>query len=89
MKSHLDKDFFRFFRRLPDRIKQKARKNYKLWKQNPSHPGLDFKNVHPREPIYSIKVGLGWRALGVKKNVTIIWFWIGSHNDYEKILQQL
>lgn len=89
MISHLDDDFIRCFRKSPDRIKRKARKNYKLWKQNPSHHSLEFKKVHQREPIYSIRVGIGWRALGLKENEAFIWFWIGSHNDYEKLIRQL
>lgn len=81
MISYLDDGFVRCFQKLQDRIKRNARKNYKLWKQNPSHPSLEFKRVHPREPIYSIRVGIGWRALGVKEDDAIIWFWIGSHSD--------
>ena len=89
MISHLDDDFVRCFQKLQNRIKRNARKNYKLWKQNPSHPSLEFKRVHPREPIYSIRVGIGWRALGVKEDDAIIWFWIGSHSDYDKLIRNL
>ena len=85
MISHLDDDFIRCFQKLQNRVKRNARKNYKLWKQNPLHPSLEFKRVHPREPIYSIRVGIGWRALGVKEDDAIIWFWIGSHSEYDNI----
>ncbi len=89
MKSHLDEDFIRCFYGLPDRIKQKARKNYNLWKKNPAHPRLDFKKVHPTDPIYSVRIGIGWRALGVKNGNLIVWFWIGSHSGYDKIIHQI
>ena len=85
MISHLDDDFIRCFQKLQNRVKRNARKNYKLWKQNPLHPSLEFKRFHPREPIYSIRVGIGWRALGVKEDDAIIWFWIGSHSEYDNI----
>ncbi len=89
MNSHLTDDFIQCFQKLPDRIKRKARKNYKLWKDNPYHPSLEFKIVHPNQPIYSARVGIGWRVLGIMECNKIIWFWIGSHNDYEKLLRQL
>lgn len=89
MISHLSEDFIRCFGKLPDRIKRKARKNYGLWKQNPSHTSLHFKKVHDRKPIYSVRVGIGWRAMGIMEGDTIVWFWIGSHSEYEKLLKQL
>ncbi len=89
MNSQLADDFIRCFQSLPDRIKQKARKNYKLWKQNPSHTSLHFKKVHEHKPVYSVRVGIGWRAVGMMEGDTIIWFWIGSHSAYEKLLSRL
>ncbi|MEW6351440.1 MAG: hypothetical protein AB1646_20495 [Thermodesulfobacteriota bacterium] len=74
MKSELAEDFVSCFRELPDRIQQLARKNYKLWKRNPDHPGLHFKLVGKRMPVYSIRVGIGWRALGLKVDDSIVWF---------------
>lgn len=89
MRSHLTEDFISYFRDLPPRIQRLARKNYKLWKQNPSHPGLQFKLVGKRKPVYSVRVGVGWRALGLKIDDGIIWFWIGSHGEYERLVQGL
>jgi len=86
LKSHLTPDFIARFRKLPKRIQHLARKNYRLWENNPSYPSLHFKPIGTKRAIYSIRVGIGWRALGVKKGDTIIWFWIGSHADYEKFL---
>jgi hypothetical protein len=87
--SHLSEDFLNCFRELPEGIRRKARKNYRLWKEDPSHPSLEFKRAHTRRPIYSVRVGIGWRALGLREGDTIIWFWIGPHNAYEKLLKQL
>ena len=53
-----------------------------MWLQNSTHPGLQFKRVHSRESIYSVRVSLGWRVLGLLEGDTIYWFWIGSHADY-------
>jgi len=86
--SHLSEDFHRCFRALPEAIQKKARKNYRLWVQDPFHPSLDFKKVHPYRPLYSVRVGLGWRALGILKEDVIVWFWIGPHGTYDKLLKQ-
>jgi len=89
VKSHVTDDFVDSFRRLPKHVRKLARKNYRLWQNNPYHPGVDFKQVGKRSLAFSVRVGIGWRALGVKRQDTIIWFWIGSHANYEKILKQL
>jgi hypothetical protein len=47
---------------------------------------LRFKHVHPTEPIYSVRISLDYRALGVLQDDDIVWFWIGSHADYDKLL---
>jgi len=75
---------------LPERVQKTARKNYKLWKQNPSHPSLEFKKLNTEQPTYSVRAGIGWRAVGViKDSETIVWFWIGSHSNYDKPLKKL
>jgi len=89
LKSHLTADFTACFRKLPKRIQNLAKKNYKLWKQDTSHPSLQFKRVVKKPPVYSIRVSIGWRALGVVDNDNIIWFWIGSHADYEKLINKI
>lgn len=86
MNSTLNQDFITCFRKLPERIKKLAKKNYRLWVSNTYHPSLEFKQVHTNFPIYSIRVGIGWRALGLKEDDTIIWFRIGSHSEYEKLI---
>lgn len=86
MKSHLTKEFIKQFDMLPERIKKLAAKNYKIWQSNPYHPSLNFKEIDSTNHIYSVRIGIGWRALGIVRDNTIIWFWIGSHSDYDKIL---
>jgi len=88
LKSHLTQDFIASFKRLPDAVKAKARKNYRLWRSNPSHPSLHFKRIHAKEPLYSVRVGINWRAIGLVQSETIYWFWIGSHSDYDEFIKQ-
>ena len=89
MNSQTTERFWKAYSKLPTHIRRKARETYRLWQENPGHPGLQFKQVHQTKPIYSVRVSIGWRAVGVKENETMIWFWIGSHADYDKLLTQL
>jgi hypothetical protein len=91
MRSELTPEFIQCFKELPDRVQKTARKNYKFWKDDPTHPSLEFKKlINLKEPVYSIRAGIGWRAVGVMKNSdTIVWFWIGSHSNYDKLLRGL
>lgn len=87
MKSHLTKEFIKLFNNLPNNVKILAKKNYSIWKSNPYHKSLNFKETEFGTNIYSIRIGIGWRALGVLKDDRMIWFWIGSHSDYDKIIK--
>jgi hypothetical protein len=63
-----------------------ARRAYQLFRQNPSHPGLNFKKIDEENDIYSARIGLGYRALGQIDGEAIVWFWIGPHGDYDKLV---
>ena len=89
MKSFLDDDFVALFGLLPERVKRQARKGYRLWREDPRHPSLDFKRVGKNVPVYAVRVGIGWRALGLKEGDAIVWFWIGSHAEYDRLLRDL
>jgi hypothetical protein len=74
---------------LPAHVRVQAREAYKLFRRNPAHPGLHFKKVNADPPTYSARVGIGHRAVGILDGDTVIWFWIGSHADYDKLLEQM
>jgi hypothetical protein len=85
--SVLTEDFIACFRALPDSVQDLARKNYRLWRNDSAHPSLHFKRVHSTEPLYSVRVGRGWRALGLLEGDAITWFWIGSHAEYDRLIK--
>ena len=89
MISYLTDDFIRLFSFLPENVKKLSRKAYNLWKITPFHPSLQFKQIHSSEPIWSVRIGIKWRALALKEENKVYWFWIGSHNDYDKYINQL
>jgi hypothetical protein len=73
---------------LPEQVQERARGAYRQFLLDPWHPGLRFKQVHPTLPIYSARVGLHYRALGVREEEDlVIWFWVGSHAEYDRLLQ--
>jgi hypothetical protein len=70
-------------------VQRQARSAYRLFQENPSHPSLRFKQVHPTEPIFSVRINRNYRALGIREDDQIIWLWIGSHSNYDKLIKQL
>ena len=89
MKSQTTERFRKAFGQLPQAVQRQAREAYKFFKGNPQHPSLRFKQVHPTMPIYSARISLHYRALGIREGDSIIWFWIGSHADYDRLISQL
>jgi hypothetical protein len=89
MNCRLTEEFVALFARLPELVKNQARKNYRLWRADSAHPSLHFKRIHGPENVYSVRVGIRWRAVRFVEGDTIHWFWIGSHSDYDKFLRQL
>lgn len=89
MKSHTTRRFRKVFAKLPASIQQQARESFARFSQNPYHPSLHFKRIHSTQPIYSARISLSYRTVGVLEGDTIIWFWIGSHEDYDNLLKQL
>ncbi len=89
MNSKTTDSFRKAFVNLPKEIKAKAKSKFFLWKDNPNQQSLRFKQIHNSKPIYSIRISIGYRALGVRVDDTIVWFWIGSHSDYDKYLKNL
>ena len=74
---------------LPKPIQEKAQAAYELWSANPDHPSLRFKKVHVKLPIYSVRIDIDWRAVGLLDGDIVLWFWIGSHAEYEQLLRVL
>ena len=89
MKSHTTKRFRTALSELPKEVREKARESYRQFREDSYHPSLHFKQVHPAKPIYSVRVTIGYRAVGILERSEIVWFWIGSHEAYERLITQL
>lgn len=80
---HASPRFWQCYDALPPATKKLADENFELLKQDPRHPSLHFKQIGK---FWSVRVGLRYRALGVSAPDCIIWFWIGNHSDYDRLI---
>lgn len=79
--------YWRHFDELPAAVRKLAASNYELWKKNPSHPSLRFKQIHPDQPIFSFRVGMRHRTVGVQADdKRIVWFWMGSFEHFRELI---
>lgn len=76
--------FWDAYSKLPASVQKLADRNYELLKSNPNHPSLHFKQV---KQYRSVRVGIQYRALAVEIEEGLLWFWIGSHAEYDKIIK--
>ena len=83
MRHFASPSFWDAYRTLPDPVRAIADKNYTLLKENPRHPSLRLKQVGR---YWSVRVGLRHRALAIEVDEGLLWFWIGSHADYDKLI---
>jgi len=89
MTSHTSSRFWKNYQRLPKHIQRQAREAYKQFLGDPYHPSLQFKRVHTSLPIYSARINLEYRVVGIRNKSDIVWFWIGPHAEYEKLIASL
>jgi hypothetical protein len=85
VKHTASKRFWQRFEALPADVQALAKKSYKLLRQNPSHPSLQFKLLGGGK-MFSVRVGLYHRALGLPRATGVHWFWIGTHGEYDKLV---
>jgi len=83
MRHFASRAFWEAYNKLPEHIRELADKNFALLKENPQHSSLQFKKVGR---FWSARVGLRYRALAVETNGDLVWFWIGSHADYDALI---
>lgn len=83
MSHHASPDFWACYRSLPEDVQKVADNAYQRLKQDPWHPSLHFKKVGR---FWSVRVGSHHRALAVEATDGLVWFWIGTHADYDKLV---
>jgi hypothetical protein len=84
MRHFASRTFWQAYEDLPEQVRALADRNYALLKENPQHPSLQFKKVGR---FWSVRVGLRYRALAVEADSDLVWYWIGSHADYDALIR--
>ncbi len=83
MKHKAGKKFWDYYNELPEPIQKLANENYALLKSAPRHPSLRFRKVGR---FWSVRIGLHYRAVAVQQDDDFVWFWIGHHSEYDRLL---
>ena len=86
MKSIATRRFWELFQALPAEVQTLATKNYHLWRRDPRHPSLRFRRLQGSEDRFTVRVGDHYRGLGRKSGETMVWVWIGTHSDYDRLV---
>jgi hypothetical protein len=84
MRHFAGPSFWHAYDKLPKPIRELADRNFALLRSEPRHPSLHFKKVGR---FWSVRVGLGYRALAMEADSDLIWFWIGSHAEYDRMVR--
>ena len=80
---YTNRKFWSYYAQLPEDVQKIADSSYELLKTNPNHPSLHFKKVNQ---YWSVRVGKSYRALGIEVENGILWFWIGTHGEYDRLI---
>ena len=85
MKSLTRPSFWRAYSALDPRAREATRRAYRLFAENPDHPSLRFKKLGGYDHVWSVRINEQFRAVCERRGDTVIWVWVGSHNDFDKL----
>ncbi len=85
MRSFRSPQFKKLLDALPPEIQHEALEAYRLWRLDPNHPGLHFKQLKGHQRYWSVRVGRGYRAVGERDGDLILWFWVGTRQEFGKL----
>lgn len=88
MISRTSAEFRHQFGLLPGEVRKQARDAFKQFKADPRHPGLHFKKLPPHADLWSVRISRDYRVIGRWRGDVILWFFIGSHTDYEAMIKR-
>ncbi len=84
LKHFTNPSFWNCYYKLPPAIQELADKNFEILKSDSQHPSLHLKKVGR---YWSARVGRRYRTLAVETKKGLIWFWIGTHPEYDKLVR--
>ena len=77
--------FWKYFENRPEPIQKASKRKFELLKTNSSHPSLHFKKVGN---FWSVRISINYRALAIEDGEDFIWVWIGTHDEYKRIIKE-
>ncbi len=83
MRHRANPKYWKFYEQLPEEIQKLSDANFELLKNDPRQPSLHFKKVGR---MWSARVGIHYRAAAVEDGSDIVWFWIGHHSEYDRLI---
>ena len=86
MKLCFSDEFWNAFRQLSPHVQKQAKQAFEHFALDPRYPSLHFKCVNKNEAKYSIRVDRTYRALGYMQGEAVTWYWIGHHNEYDRLI---
>jgi hypothetical protein len=89
MNSATTERFWKCYAGLPAEVKAQAREAYAHFSRDPFYPSLHFKRIHSARPVFSVRISIDYRAVGIVQGEEITWFWIGSHAEYDQLLKRV
>lgn len=84
MKSTANDRFWALYGELSSTVREEAKEAFHLFRQNPAHPGLSLERLRCDPESWSVRITRGYRAVGWKQGDTMVWYWIGSHADFDE-----
>ena len=85
MTSRTRPSFWRAYARLSESHRKAARRAYAIFTENPDHPSLRFKKLGGYDQVWSVRINEQYRAVGERHGDTVIWAWVGTHNEFDKL----
>lgn len=64
----------------------RARAAFRMFQQDPWHPGLQFKQIRGTSRYWSVRINDDFRAVGYRDGDEIEWYWIGGHDEYLRLV---
>jgi hypothetical protein len=85
VRSKVKSSFWEYLNHLPQPVQSMAREKFRVWQGDPFHPSLQFKEI--RTNLWSVRINDNYRALGWRHGGLIVWFWIGAHATYDRLIK--
>lgn len=86
LRSFVSASFRKLYDELPNQVQKLADDKYRLLKDDPFHPSLEFQ---AKGKVWTVAIGRSHRAIARRFGNDLYWVWIGSHEDYNNFLKRL